>query len=98
MKKYLIEQGIMTPSGNGDYWTYKETYNLNEAKSYFNNLINDEKNYKDYCRFKEVLNDKAYIESQISVIDDEDDNFFEVIDIDRLTSDIYKERFLKEEE
>lgn len=98
MKKYLVEQGIFTPSGNGDYWSFKETCDLNEAKSYFSDLINDEKNFKDYCRFKEVLAGKAYIETILSVMDDEDEDFFDVIDIDRVTGEAYKERFLKEEE
>lgn len=98
MKKYYVEQAILTMNGHGDYHTFKESYNLNEAKTYFNDLINDEKNYKDYCRFKDVLAGKAYIETMLSVINDEDDGFIDVLDVDRLTGDAYKERFLKEEE
>ena len=94
MKKYLVEQGLMTSGGNGNYCTFKETNSLDEAKVCFNELINDEKNYKDYCKFKEVLASKAYIETMLTLIDDD---YIEVMDIDTLTSGTYKQRFLKEE-
>lgn len=95
MRKYLVEQGILSLEGSGDYCVLKESYNLEESKSYFNDLINDEKNFKDYCEFKQMLAGKAYIETMLSVIDDENDDFFDIIDVDRLTGDAYKERFLK---